>query len=72
MRDGKFVAIGTRAECGAAAGKGAKVDSTFEGKVVIAGFVEQHVHPLLALQPVLRDGARGALRQARHRAGALR
>ncbi|QEH35486.1 N-substituted formamide deformylase precursor [Aquisphaera giovannonii] len=48
VRGGEFVAVGTRAECEAAAGKDAKVDSTFEGKVVIAGFVEQHVHPVLA------------------------
>ena len=30
------------------AGKDARVDNTFDGKVVIAGFVEQHVHPVLA------------------------
>src|SRR5512137_1962291 len=48
VRDGKFVAVGTRAEVDAAAGKGARVDDTFGNKVVIAGFVEQHVHPVLA------------------------
>jgi predicted amidohydrolase YtcJ len=32
----------------AAAGSEAKVDTTFAGKVVTAGFVEQHVHPVLA------------------------
>lgn len=48
VRDGKFVAVGTRAEVDAAAGKGARVDSTFGDRVVIAGFVEQHVHPILA------------------------
>ncbi len=46
--DGKFVAVGTRAEVEAAAGKDARVDNTFADKVVIAGFVEQHVHPVLA------------------------
>ena len=48
VQDGKFVAVGTRAEVGAAAGKDARVDKTFTDKVVIAGFVEQHVHPVLA------------------------
>jgi len=40
--------VGTRAEVGAAAGKDARFDKTFSDKVVIAGFVEQHVHPVLA------------------------
>lgn len=48
VRDGKFVAVGTRAEVGAAAGKDARLTKTFNDKVVIAGFVEQHVHPVLA------------------------
>ena len=48
VKDGKFVAVGTRAEVGAAAGKDARLDKTFTDKVVIAGFVEQHVHPVLA------------------------
>jgi predicted amidohydrolase YtcJ len=48
VRDGKFVAVGTRAEVGAAAGSNARLDKTFNDKVVIAGFVEQHVHPVLA------------------------
>ena len=48
VRDGKFFAVGTRAEVGAAAGPGARLDKTFNDKVVIAGFVEQHVHPVLA------------------------
>lgn len=48
VRDGKFVAVGTRAEVGAAAGKDARLDKTFNDKGVIAGFVEQHVHPVLA------------------------
>lgn len=48
VRDGKFLAVGTRAEVGAAAGKDARLDKTFADKVVIAGFVEQHVHPVLA------------------------
>ncbi|MEF9996657.1 MAG: amidohydrolase family protein [Burkholderiaceae bacterium] len=48
VRDGKFVAVGTRAEVGAAAGSNARLDKSFNDKVVIAGFVEQHVHPVLA------------------------
>jgi len=48
VKDGKFLAVGTRAEVGAAAGKDARLDKTFNDKVVIAGFVEQHVHPALA------------------------
>lgn len=48
VRDGQFVAVGTRAEVGAVAGKDARLDTTFSDKVVIAGFVEQHVHPVLA------------------------
>jgi predicted amidohydrolase YtcJ len=48
VKDGKFIAVGTRAEVEAVAGSGARVDTTFAGKVVMAGFVEQHVHPVLA------------------------
>ncbi|MFO1005693.1 MAG: amidohydrolase [Planctomycetaceae bacterium] len=48
VRSGRFVAVGTLDDVQAAAGTGAKVDRTFDGKVVIAGFVEQHVHPVLA------------------------
>jgi hypothetical protein len=48
VKDGKFVAVGTRAEVGAAAGPNARLDKTFNDKVVVAGFVEQHVHPVLA------------------------
>jgi predicted amidohydrolase YtcJ len=48
VRDGRFVAVGTLAEVEAAVGQDAKIDRTFADKVVIAGFVEQHVHPVLA------------------------
>ena len=48
VKDGKFIAVGTRAEVEAAAGKGARLDQSFGDKVVIAGFIEQHVHPVLA------------------------
>lgn len=48
VRDGRFLAVGTRAAVTAAAGAGARLDQTFADKVVVAGFVEQHVHPVLA------------------------
>ncbi|MBX7104616.1 MAG: amidohydrolase family protein [Gemmataceae bacterium] len=48
VRDGRFVALGTLADVQAAVGRGARVDTTFADKVVSAGFVEQHVHPVLA------------------------
>ncbi len=48
VRDGRFVAVGTLDKVKEAAGKDAKIDRTFADKVVIAGFVEQHVHPVLA------------------------
>jgi predicted amidohydrolase YtcJ len=48
IRDGKFIAVGTRSQALAAAGPGARVDDTLAGKTVIAGFIEQHVHPVLA------------------------
>jgi hypothetical protein len=48
IKDGRFLAVGTRAEVETAVGKNAKMDTTFADKVVIAGFVEQHVHPVLA------------------------
>lgn len=48
VRDGRFVAVGKLADVQAAAGKDAKIDRTFADEVVIAGFVEQHVHPVLA------------------------
>ncbi len=48
VRDGRIVAVGQLADVQVAAGKEAKIDRTFADKVVIAGFVEQHVHPVLA------------------------
>jgi len=48
VRDGRFIAVGTLKDVQAAAGKEARVDRTFEGKVVTAGFVEQHVHRVVA------------------------
>ena len=44
VRDGRVVSVGTRTEVEAQAGAGAKVDTTFADKVVMSGFVEQHVH----------------------------
>ncbi len=48
VRDGRFVAVGSLDDVRAAVGRDTKVDNTFAGKIVIAGFVEQHVHPVLA------------------------
>jgi predicted amidohydrolase YtcJ len=48
VRDRQFVAVGSLDEVQTVVGKEAKLDRTFEGKVVTAGFVEQHVHPVLA------------------------
>lgn len=48
VRNGKFVAVGTRAEVVAAVGDLARVDTTLADKFVTAGFIEQHVHPLLS------------------------
>ena len=48
VRDGKFVAVGTRDEVSAATGKNARLDKSLNDKVVMPGFVEQHVHPVLA------------------------
>lgn len=48
VSNGKFAAVGSLEEVQAAVGKEVPVDRTFDGKVVTAGFVEQHVHPVLA------------------------
>lgn len=48
VKNGRFLAVGTRADVEKAAGKGAKVDTTLADKIVTPGFVEQHVHPVLA------------------------
>ncbi len=48
IRDGKFVAVGNLDEVSATVGKDAYLDQSFDGKVVMPGFVEQHVHPVLA------------------------
>ncbi|MBS0266083.1 MAG: amidohydrolase [Planctomycetes bacterium] len=48
VRDGRFVAVGTLAEVRAAVGQEARVDRTLADKIVSAGFIDQHVHPVLA------------------------
>jgi predicted amidohydrolase YtcJ len=48
VNDGEFVAVGTLQKVKELAGKGATIDNSLADKVVIAGFVEQHVHPVLA------------------------
>jgi hypothetical protein len=48
VRDGEFLAVGTLEKVKVATGKDPKLDRTFADKVVMAGFIEQHVHPVLA------------------------
>lgn len=48
VRDGKFIAVGTLDEVRKVAGAEARVDDALASKVAMAGFVEQHVHPVLA------------------------
>lgn len=48
ISDGRFIAVGTLQQVMEITGGGAKVDRTLADKTVIAGFVEQHVHPVLA------------------------
>ena len=45
---GRIAAVGSRAELEALAGaQSYRIDETFQDRVLIAGFVEQHVHPVL-------------------------
>lgn len=47
--EGRIAALGTLAEVQALAGdQPYDIDETFRDKVIIAGFIEQHVHPVLA------------------------
>jgi predicted amidohydrolase YtcJ len=47
--NGKIVAVGTREEVGKIVGsQPARLDKTFNDKVIIPGFVAQHDHPVLA------------------------
>lgn len=48
VSNGKFVAIGSLEEVQKSVGKEIEIDKTFEGKVVTAGFIEPHVHPILS------------------------
>lgn len=48
VRDGRFIAVGSLSQVQAIVGKDVAVVNTFSDKVAIAGFVEQHVHPVLA------------------------
>jgi predicted amidohydrolase YtcJ len=52
----RIAAVGSRADLEARAGEQAyRVDETFQDKVLIAGFVEQHVHPVLTGLMVVAD-----------------
>jgi predicted amidohydrolase YtcJ len=50
IRDGRIVAVGSEAEVVAAAGPGAEVDRSHEraGRILMAGFIENHLHPMMA------------------------
>ncbi len=48
VRDGRFVAMGKLGDVEKAVGPEATVDHSLKEKVVLAGFIEQHVHPVLA------------------------
>jgi predicted amidohydrolase YtcJ len=48
VRDGKLLAVGSMDSVKAIAGANVRVDESFADKVVTPGFVEQHVHPVLA------------------------
>jgi predicted amidohydrolase YtcJ len=47
--NGKIIAVGTKAEVMAVVGKQpARLDKTFNDKVIVPGFIAQHDHPVLA------------------------
>jgi predicted amidohydrolase YtcJ len=48
VRDGKFVSVGSLDAVRTSVGDKARIDRSLEGRVVIAGLIEQHVHPVLA------------------------
>ncbi|QKX18175.1 amidohydrolase [Microbulbifer sp. YPW1] len=55
VKDGRFIAVGTRTEVKKAAGAGARTDTTFADLVVVPGLIDQHVHPLLAALAMVCD-----------------
>lgn len=48
VRDGKFIAVGSLEEVKKAAGADAQLVDSYSNKTIIAGLIEQHVHPVLA------------------------
>ena len=48
VRAGRFVAVGSLDEVLAIAGGDATVDNRFDGKVLMPGLIDQHLHPVLA------------------------
>lgn len=48
VREGQFVAVGTLSEVKKRVGENALIDRRFANKTVTAGFIEPHVHPVLA------------------------
>ena len=47
IREGRFVAVGSFDEVRAAAGVEHEVSHVFEGRVVLPGLIDQHLHPML-------------------------
>ncbi|MEY2968928.1 MAG: hypothetical protein RIQ64_1555 [Actinomycetota bacterium] len=47
VRDGRVVAIGDFSEVAAAIGADYRLDSRFESNVLVAGLIDQHLHPML-------------------------
>ena len=48
VRDGKFLAVGSLKEVRSIAGENAILSKSLDDLIVMPGFVEQHVHPVLA------------------------
>lgn len=48
VRDGRIAAVGSVAEVVARVGAGCVIDNCFEDRVVMPGFIDQHLHPVLA------------------------
>ena len=49
VQNGKIIAVGTKDEVGKILGdRKARLDKTFNDKVIVPGFIAQHDHPVLA------------------------
>ena len=47
VRDGRFIAVGTLQEVMLEVGQDHEISHKFEGRVVIPGLIDQHLHPML-------------------------